>query len=196
MTAKLYTFSEIFEAKRSIADLVRDFGYSYETGWLDLPKRLIAPQLVASIEDRLRRRLPKITLSSEMARREFIVADILGELLDLSNSQLEVEYAVTSERLRGNVDYLLRGQQNLVVIEAKNDEMERGFQQLAAELSGVSEQLALDVLYGAVTTGQQWQFGRLKRSSHLIMRDLQPYSIPGQVAELLGTLLGLAEGYE
>ncbi|MEM7532202.1 MAG: hypothetical protein AAF639_08500, partial [Chloroflexota bacterium] len=169
MSAKSYTFSEIFDSKATIKELFAEFGFAYKTRRLKLPKskdednqiRDIAEQ----IESRLARRLPRITLSSEVARREFIVAHILSELLDLIETKpdtiINVEYAVKATRLRGNVDYVLEGSTAVVVIEAKHDEIERGFRQLGAEMIGVAEQLNQSQLYGAVTTGHQWQFGLL-----------------------------------
>ncbi|MEM7538452.1 MAG: hypothetical protein AAF639_40165, partial [Chloroflexota bacterium] len=126
---------------------------------------------------------------------EFIVAHILSELLDLIETKpdtiINVEYSVKATRLRGNVDYVLEGSTAVVVIEAKHDEIERGFRQLGAEMIGVAEQVNQSQLYGAVTTGHQWQFGLLKRDEAVIIRDLQPYSVLGQVYDLLRILVEL-----
>ncbi|MEI6441839.1 MAG: hypothetical protein WCO29_01595 [Nostocales cyanobacterium ELA583] len=48
---------------------------------------------------------------------------------------MKIEYAVNVNNwLKGNLDYLLRSQQSLLVIEAKNDDLSRGFTQFAVEL--------------------------------------------------------------
>ncbi|MDB9535014.1 hypothetical protein PN451_03980 [Dolichospermum planctonicum CS-1226] len=41
--------------------------------------------------------------------------------------------------LKGNLDYLLRSRESLLVIEAKNNDLARGFTQLAVELIAWSE---------------------------------------------------------
>ncbi|MEM7532203.1 MAG: hypothetical protein AAF639_08505 [Chloroflexota bacterium] len=155
---KSYTFSEIFDSKATIEELFDELGYTYQPDWLHLQKNLDENKMIQDIayqiEDRLQRRLPRISLSSEMARREFIVAHILGELLDIletkSDMKIKVEYPVKGTRLRGNVDYVLDGSKAVVVIEAKHDEMERGFRQLGAEMIGVAEQRDLNrLLWGS-----------------------------------------------
>lgn len=56
-----------------------------------------------------------------MARREILIAPVLLEVARLCRCQLRIEYPLrVSERLRGTVDYLLRSQQHLVVLEAKH----------------------------------------------------------------------------
>jgi len=58
------------------------------------------------------------------------------------------------------LDYLLRSQKNLLVIEAKNDDLTRGFTQLAVELIALAEVEENNILYGAVTIGDVWRFGK------------------------------------
>ena len=41
---------------------------------------------------------------------------------------------MVSDKLQGALDYYLKGTQNLLVIEAKNEDLERGFKQLGVEL--------------------------------------------------------------
>jgi hypothetical protein len=71
-----------------------------------------------------------------------------------SNSGLQV-----NSRLKGNLDYLLRNMnaderdKSFLVVEAKNDDLSRGFTQLSAELIALAIAEEQDILYGAVTVG-------------------------------------------
>ena len=42
----------------------------------------------------------------------------------------------------------------------------------------------LDLLYGAVTTGDLWRFGRLERGQRLITRDIDEYLLPRDLETL------------
>jgi len=190
---KQYTFPEIFELNVTIADLLNELGYAYCTQRLDLARSPIPSEIVQQLQDKFYRRSPNISFNSEAARREFIISQILWELVDHAQLYIEVEYKTGNERLRGNLDYLLRGEHHYIIIEAKNDEMERGFRQLAVELIAAADHLKLDKLYGAVTTGEFWRFGLLDREKGTITRDINSFTIPAGLAELMETLAGLIE---
>lgn len=64
---------------------------------------------------------------------------LLG-LLQAQLCSLNVEYPVAvNHQLQGSLDYLLQHQQTLLVIEAKNEDLERGFLQLAIELIALDQ---------------------------------------------------------
>jgi len=186
-----YTFSEIFKLDADIDDLLNELGYTYRTQKLDLVPYPIPSEVAQDLQEEFYRYWPKISFKSEIARREFIISDILKALLDHVEFRIEPQYKITSERLRGSVDYLLRGERQCVVIEAKNDEMERGFRQLAVELIAASEHLKQDRLYGAVTTGRMWTFGFLDRNECTITQDIDIFTAPVGVGDLMNTLAGL-----
>ncbi|MEQ8465271.1 MAG: hypothetical protein RIC07_17055 [Coleofasciculus sp. E1-EBD-02] len=80
-----------------------------------------------------------VSLSNEKARRETLVSPILLEVICYCQCQMRIEYPLTINNwLKGNLDYLLLSRNNLVVIEAKNDDLTRGFTQLAVELIALS----------------------------------------------------------
>ena len=65
--------------------------------------------------------------------------------------QLRIEYPLNVNNwLKGNLDYLLRAANSLLVIEAMNDDLTRGFTQLAVEMIALAEVEEQDVFYGAV----------------------------------------------
>jgi hypothetical protein len=103
------------------------------------------------------------------------------------------EYPVkVSDQLQGYVDYLLHNQSNLIVVEAKQEDMTNGFTQLAMEMialdqwSDTPDQLQL---IGAVTTCSLWQFGRLDRSIKVIGQGLNSYRVTEDLEPLLRILV-------
>ncbi len=84
-----------------------------------------------------------------------------------------IEYPLSTDTLQGAVDYLLRKAGNLVVVEAKGADIERGFAQLTAKLVAVAQVFTRDQMmrHGAITTGDLWYFARLQREEHIIYRD-------------------------
>ena len=92
------------------------------------------------------------------------------------------------------MDYLLRSQHCLLVIEAKNDDLTRGFTQLAVEMIALSEADDQDVLYGAVTIGNAWNFGRLDRQRQQIIQVISLVSIPNDLEKLVRILVSILEG--
>jgi hypothetical protein len=88
----------------------------------------------------------------------------------------------------------LRSTNNLLVIEAKNDDLTRGFTQLAVELIALSHIEEKNVFYGAVTMGDVWRFGKLERSTQLITQDINLFKVPDDLDSLVKILIGILEG--
>ncbi len=91
---------------------------------------------------------------------------------------------------------MLRSKNDLLVIEAKNDDLTRGFTQLAVELIALSHVEEQDILYGAVTIGDVWRFGRLDRSQKTIVQDINLFKIPDDLENLASVVVGILEGVE
>jgi hypothetical protein len=84
--------------------------------------------------------LPRISLTSEAAKREMLIAPIILELLDYVELDVDIEYPVyVNERLKGNIDYFIHSVENFIVAEAKKSDLERGFSQLAVELIAMEQ---------------------------------------------------------
>lgn len=207
-----YTFSDYFDLNLSTRELVEFFGCSYHLQPLDLPRwrspdRATSPHTLpppgsTSLpqHSRLRatytQKLPFISLTSETAKREFYIAPLLLELLDYAPIEIEVEYALDGgENLSGTVNYCLKAADQMLIIEAKKGDLERGFNQLAVELIALDR--AIDAgqtcLYGAVTIGNVWMFGRLDRATQSLHKDLNAYTIPGNLEDLIAILLGILQ---
>ena len=145
------------------------------------------------------RKLPHISLNSETAKREVMIAPILLELLDEIDIKIDIEYPIyVSEHLKGNLDYWIRSLQNFLVVEAKKSDMEKGFTQLAAELIAMDQYLPSDNqdLFGAITVGDVWRFGKLERAFKCISRDIDSFRVPLDIHELFQILIGILSHHQ
>lgn len=81
----------------------------------------------------------------------------------------------------------------MLVIEAKQADISRGFTQLSVELIALDQWNNSDtpVLYGAVTIGEDWRFGEYKRQEKQITEDLKLYRVPEELTELMRILVGI-----
>jgi hypothetical protein len=193
---KNYTFSDFFELTYPAEDIVKEFGYTFSDELLDLPKKAVAEDAVAAFKSQIIKNIPKISLNSEVARREFLIAPVLLHLLQCTDLKISSEYPVdVGKNLRGTLDYLLRSDKNLTVIEAKKADIERGFTQLAVELIAIEkyEENGTNILFGAVTTGDLWKFGQLERAEKKITKDINSYRVPADLLELFTILTGILQ---
>lgn len=190
---KSYTFRSFFELSYEPDDILAEFGYEFKQAKLLLPQAKKLPEQLPELRQRIERTLPVVTLTSETARRETLVAPILLEIAAFCQCQLKIEYPLmVNQWLKGNLDYLLRSDHNFLVVEAKNDDLARGFTQLAVELIGLAEWSENhNLLYGAVTIGEVWRFGQLNREQKRITQDLELFKIPTDLEALVSAILGI-----
>jgi hypothetical protein len=150
-----------------------------------------------------------IALYSEKSRSEFIVAPVLLACQEMVHAECcvysGIRLDVDSQRgLSGPCDFvvartpptpILRAPL-LVVVEAKKNDIEEGLgqcaaQMIAARLFNESRKVPLDLVYGCVTTGETWQFLRL-REQQLVVDSDRYYLL--QIATILGILLAIIRG--
>ncbi len=190
---KSYTFRSYFEMPYEIDEILSEFGVSFSAQKLSLPRSEVPSSIVNPLKEDLNSDLRLVLLSSETARREILVAPVLTRVARLSGSQLRIEYLLTvNEQLKGKLDYLLRGERSLLVIEAKNDDLTRGFTQLAVELIALSRvETTQKILYGAVTIGNAWVFGFFDVDQQRITQDTSLYPIPEDLQDVMEILMGM-----
>jgi hypothetical protein len=193
-----YTFGSYFELPYETEDILAELGYTFSRERIKLPQSTRQPERLPSLRQQIEELLPLVALSSETARREILVAPVLAELARFCHCQMRLEYPLNvNYRLKGNLDYLLRSDriqsQNFLVVEAKNDDLSRGFTQLSAELIALAQVEELDILYGAVTIGDAWRFGRLTVQPQHITQDITLYRVPDDLEILMGILVGILE---
>lgn len=192
-----YTFSRYFELTADPEDIFAELGATFQKKVLHLPSISSHPDFLPDLEKRLLQTLELVDLTSEMARRETLIAPVLLAVCAQVRRPLKIEYAIeVSQWLRGSVDYFIPGHQNLLIIEAKQADLARGFVQLGAELLAVDQWTSSTnpLLYGAITTGDAWKFGCLYRSDKVLVQDIQLYTIPSDLNSLVSILLGIIQG--
>ena len=191
-----YTFADYFKLNFAPQDILAYFQVSLQRlplSWLLYTGTL---DRLSDLSIRIQESLPRLSLTSEMARREFLIAPVLTDVLHYTQATLNVEYPVAvSSQLKGSLDYLLQNHQTLLVIEAKNEDLERGFVQLAIELIALDQWIDSEqpVLQGAISTGNIWQFGSFDRRSRQVTQDLNLYRVPADLENLLRILVGILE---
>jgi len=190
-----YTFSDYFDLNYPTDEIVTELGYTFTLEKLLLPETADIDQPAI---DQLRRAyyelLPKVTINSETAKREFMIAPLLYAIIRKIDAKLNVEYPIdVNEKLSGSLDYLLRAQQEIVVVEAKKGDLDKGFTQLAVELIALDqyESDGADILYGAITIGEVWRFGQLVRATRLITKDIPTYRFPEDTEKIFSILKGI-----
>lgn len=191
---KRYVFSDYFNMNHPTDEIVSSFGYSFMIAALELPHKAATPESAQRLIDLYYAILPRISMTSEMAKREFLIAPMILELAQQTEAKINVEYPLNiNEQLGGSLDYLLRSEQELIVIEAKNKDLDGGFNQLATEMIALDKYNDTDakVLYGAVTVGDIWRFGILQREQKTITKDLHAYTIPRDTQKIFESLLGI-----
>ena len=132
-------------------------------------------------------------ISTEKARSELIVADILVELLDHFDRRISffsgIDFSVDAEDgLTGVCDFLVSLSPNqfyveapvLILVEAKNADIKLGLGQCVAEMLAAQRFNAergndIPCVYGASTTGIDWLF--LKLEGKCLHIDMATYTI-------------------
>ncbi|MDB9525992.1 hypothetical protein PN498_08345 [Oscillatoria sp. CS-180] len=188
-----YTFSKFFDLKLPADELAMEFGYSLSRTKLNLPQYSDSLNRLENLRSRIEEILPYVDLSNETSRREILIAPVVTEVVHYTKARLRIEYPiVVTNQLQSLLDYLLSSQNELLVIEAKRQDLDYGMTQL------VSEIIALDqwkrtpeqpILIGAVTTGKFWEFARLNRVSKHFEQGLESYRVPEDLEPLMRILV-------
>jgi len=193
-----YTFSKYFELPFDIEDILADLDCRVDRASLKLPRYSEALDRLAALHEQIQDGLRYVGITSEQARREFLIAPVVREVCRTTQQRVRVEYpVVVNNWLKGTFDYYFQAN-NLLVIEAKRQNLDNGFTQLAAELIALDQwtDKETSLLYGAVTTGQDWRFGVFHRQERKILEDLKLYRVPEELETLLRILAGILLGNE
>jgi hypothetical protein len=149
-----------------------------------------------------------LSIGTEKARSEFIVAPILAEARRLTGEQVSlfsgIEFNVDPElELTGVCDFIFSKSPEqvllvapaLMLVEAKKDDIAGGIGQciaemVAAQIFNQREGLPLTTIFGAVTTGSIWKFMKLEEK--LVFIDRVEYYLD-QMEKILGILLHILQ---
>jgi hypothetical protein len=140
---------------------------------------------------------------SEKARSEFIIAPILVELIKLTKNEISVfsgeDFTVDRELgLNGICDFIISQSSNqikvsapvIALVEAKKGVLKDGWGQCIAEMLAANRfnehrKKSIEYMYGIVTSGNSWQFLRMKEKTVII--DPDEYTI-ASIEKLLAIL--------
>ena len=148
-----------------------------------------------------------LTINTEKARSELIIAPILVEFRKLLKHQISlfsgIEFNVAPKKgLNGVCDFMISGSPRQIlltapiiqVVEAKNENIRSGIPQciaemVAAQLFNQQKKLDIPVVYGVVTIGSSWKFMRLEGS--MVTIDSIEYFIgtPGKILSILQSMV-------
>jgi hypothetical protein len=153
----------------------------------------------------------ELLIRSEKAKSEWIVVPIL-RFLRKSNNKFFTIYsgdnlnADTNKGLNGECDFILAKDTGsfevnvpiIQLVEAKKNDLEIGIPQCAAQMIGArifNEQRGQDipVIYGCVTTGDDWVF--LKLEGDTIFIDSQKYYL-SHIKDILGIFQTIIDYYK
>jgi hypothetical protein len=190
-----YSFRSYFELPNDPDEILAEFGYTLKQARLKLPHTIRPLDGLQELQQNIEATLPFVQLTSETAKREILVAPILSRVAVICQQVLRIEYSLkVNNLLQGNLDYLIRSSHSLIVIEAKRDDLTRGFTQLATEMIALAmTEEAPTVIYGAVTIGNVWIFGFLDSTTSTITQDIASYAIPDDLETLVKILVGILE---
>lgn len=192
-----------FISFRSISDVQTAYSIRYEEG-------IFVEELHIKVSDtflnELRFNRENIDVfSSEAARSELIISPLLREVYKRHTDKYAfwIQKTITfDDVLSGTPDYIFSKKSALgktvlespivIVVEAKKNDFEQGWGQCLAELvaSKKINKSELKPVYGVVTDGNLWQFGRL--AGHTFTKNERNYTIDN-VQELYGALEFIAD---
>lgn len=179
-----------------IDEIVECFGYTFEQRDDSLPKSNCELTDLPILLKHWEESLPYISLNNEMAKREFLIAPLLLEVVRYTHAKLKTEFILeVSDQLKGSLDYFLQLKNNFLVIEAKNSDLEQVTKQLVVQLIALHQWLENEnkVLYGAVSIGKIWQFCFLQSTEKKVIQNNYLFRVPTDTEELLRTIIAILE---
>lgn len=192
-----YTFSKYFDLPYAPQDILADLECTLErTDTADLPYSNAPIDWLLTLSESLRRRLKRVNTTTEQARREALIFPVIDQICDHLNYSLNIEYSLNvSNWLKGSLDYYIPSPHNLVITEAKQSDLTKGFTQLAVELIALDEWVnhTMSILYGAVSTGDIWKFGVFHRDTRQVTEYLTLHPIPQELEFVTRTLMGILQ---
>ncbi len=189
------TFADYFKTSAYIEDILDSFGYSYRFESCELPRKEVDRKRLADLKAHLEAVLPHVVLANEIARREVLIAPLLMEAVRETGASIKFEFPLeVDDRLKGTLDYFLRAAHNLLVVEAKQGDLQKGFKQLAVELVALdrwAEDSRESRFYGAVSMGDGWKFGFVERAEKRVVEDIIVYTVPKDIEDVVQILVAL-----
>ena len=189
---KSYTFSDYFSLNIKKDKLLNYFNYTLKNE-TSIFKDTKLFKNVDILKNNIIDIKSRVIFDSEIARRELLIAPIILKLMqEFKELNLSIEEKIEfNNLLKGKLDYLLSTDENLLIVEAKNADLEAGYKQLAVEMITIDklseeEKLKIDFIYGVISTGIEWQFVILNREKKEFISDSELYILPRDLEKILG----------
>ncbi|MCA6574811.1 MAG: hypothetical protein ACK5EU_12595 [Pseudanabaena sp.] len=181
-----------------VQDLVKEFGYSFERKWLNLPQYTGELDRSPQTQERIEEILPYVSLTSDRAKREILVSPIIRDLIHYTKAKVRIEYPIqVTEKSQQILDYFIKSNQCTVITFAKGADTDFGMTELIASLIALDRWLEdppQTNIIGAVTTGRTWEFARLNRQSKHIEQGLEMYDFFKNFDALMRILVQVVTG--
>lgn len=192
-----------FSEFKNIAEVQGIYKIAYEEDRF-IPERELSPS-PAFIEDFEFNKKNIDIFTSEASRSEIIISPLLRELYKKHCEQYSfwIQKSIAADEvLIGTPDYMFSRKSPLgktvleaplvMVVEAKKNDFEQGWGQCLAELVAAQKinQNAERAVYGVVTDGNLWQFGRLRKD--VFTKNVENFTVD-RLARLYGALECVAE---
>ncbi|NJM66016.1 MAG: hypothetical protein HC851_10295 [Acaryochloris sp. RU_4_1] len=170
-----------------------EFGYTLTRKRLNWTQYQGELDRIDELRDRIDEILPYVSLSTEIARREILISPVIVDLIHYTKARIRIEYPIkVTEQLQGNLDYLIESKNQLLVIEAKREDLDFGFTQLVAQMIALDQRETenkSDYILGAVTTGKLWEFGLVNCATKQVYQGLDSYRVPEDIEPLMRILV-------
>jgi hypothetical protein len=193
---KSYSFSDYCKMNDKLESIILFFDYKHQIE--DNLFINIKPFEDKKLETYILMIMKKISMTSEFARREFLIAPIVIKLVEIfDNIDIDTEMNINyNNLLKGKLDYLLSTNNNFLIIEAKDENLQGGYKQLAIEMITLDkifqdEKIERDFIYGAISTGNEWKFIILNRKTKTFLSDVKLYFLPDNLKEILGIFVNI-----
>lgn len=188
-------------------DLNDKFGIQFQKGGFDYSAKAILPsqRLLDALDD-----APLMTLSSEKAVSEGIIAPILREVKRMNPLLIqifsgEIIIADMAQGLNGEIDFIITKEKNsiepqapiLCVTEAKIGRLDKAIPQATAQMLGArlfnqKNDEHLDIIHGLITDGTSWRI--MKLDGNIVFKDEKTY-FTNDLPHLLGALQSIIDFY-
>ncbi|WP_424096832.1 hypothetical protein [Moorena producens] len=187
-----------FSDFKTIADVQKHYQIKYEEGTFIVSQDTEPPEIFLKDLEFYKETID--VFSSEASRSEIIISPLLRELYKkyYQTYAFWIQKSIFYDQvLSGTPDYIFSTKSELgktvlekplvIIIEAKKNDFQQGWGQCLAELVA-SQKINQDLqrpIYGIVTDGNLWQFGRLQRD--IFTQNIENFTID-KLSRLYGAL--------
>lgn len=190
-----YTFEDYSELRIEFDEILKGFGYNSDQSYIDFPRPDIQIQNSSALKEQMIKGIQSVSLTSEASKREFLVSPVLWQVINYIPVRIRLGYSLNiSNALQGAIDYYIESADKVLILQMKQGDMQKNFNQLVAQMIALDQWMAESPepssIYGAVSMGEVWQFGVLDRQNKFFTKDIAIHTLPNDVDQLLQILIG------